>query len=311
MKKNCNKVPVRVKTEEDVDSVIQNIENGRICPVFAISNTTGECVDTLRSFLGRLPKVVKVAQAAELVDNDQIQTKFIVDSRHFCKGIGLILAGTVLKGTIKLNQELMFGPDKNGSFTPVMIKGIHENRVDIAEAPEMSSITVAIKMTGKNNGPTKMKHIRKGQCLINPITHKTKGYNPYQSVCIKYFDAQMKILHHATTIQEGYQAVLHMGGVRSTVQAVSITKEGKQDGDGEHHLRNGDSGIIRFKFKYGVELIDKGAKLMVREGNTKAFGFVKETFPMNQPPSDLDSTAFIIRNEKKKETEDKENQIQS
>jgi GTPase len=52
-------------------------------------------------------------------------------------------------------------------------------------------------------------------------------------------------------------------------------------------MRNGDSGIIRFKFKYGVELVEKGAKIMVREGNTKAFGFIKEIYPMNQPPKDL------------------------
>ena len=68
----------------------------------------------------------------------------------------------------------------------------------------MSSITVAIKMTGKNAGPIKAKNIRKGSCLINPIVAKTKGVNPYLDLCVKYFDAQMKILHHATTIQEGY-----------------------------------------------------------------------------------------------------------
>ena len=53
------------------------------------------------------------------------------------------------------------------------------------------------------------------------------------------------------------------------------------------HMRNGDSGIIRFKFKYGVELIEKNSKIMVREGNTKAFGYIKETYAMNAPPEDL------------------------
>lgn len=40
-------------------------------------------------------------------------------------------------------------------------------------------------------------------------------------------------------------------------------------------MRTGDSGVIRFKFKYGVEYIEKNAKVMIREGNTKAFGFIK------------------------------------
>jgi hypothetical protein len=39
-------------------------------------------------------------------------------------------------------------------------------------------------------------------------------------------------------------------------------------------MRANDQGIIRFKFKYGVEFIEKGAKIMVREGNTKAFGYI-------------------------------------
>ena len=33
----------------------------------------------------------------------EVHTKFIVDSRYFCKGVGLILGGTVLKGTLKLD----------------------------------------------------------------------------------------------------------------------------------------------------------------------------------------------------------------
>lgn len=32
-----------------------------------------------------------------------VHTKFIVDSRYFCKGVGLILGGTVLKGRVRLD----------------------------------------------------------------------------------------------------------------------------------------------------------------------------------------------------------------
>lgn len=52
-------------------------------------------------------------------------------------------------------------------------------------------------------------------------------------------------------------------------------------------MRTGDSGVIRFKFKYGVEYIEKGAKIMVREGNTKATGFITNVYSMNNPPTDL------------------------
>jgi len=301
MKRHCDKVPVKVKTEADVHQVVSTIETGKICPIFAISNTTGEHVDLLRLFLSRLPKVAAAKAAEEdasVAAESGITHKFVVDSRYFSKGVGLILGGTVLRGSVRLNQEMMFGPDRLGNFKPVIIKGIHENRVDITEAGEMASVCVNIKVSGKNAEPIKNNHIRKGSCLINHVAQKTKGVNQYQSLCIRYFDAQMKVLHHATTIQEGYQGVLHIGGVRQTVQAVRVARAAKSGKDepaeDSGHMRNGDSGMIRFKFKYGVELIEQGAKIMVREGNTKAFGFIKQTYAMNAPPADLVDN-FIIQ----------------
>jgi len=124
------------------------------------------------------------------------------------KAFGLILGGVVVKGKVKVNQELMFGPDKNGNFKPVVIKGIHEDRVAINEASATQSVCVNIK----SKELIKRNHVRKGVSLINPM--KVKGVNPYHSVVCKYFDANIKVLHHHTTIQEGYQAVIHVGGIR-------------------------------------------------------------------------------------------------
>ena len=64
-------------------------------------------------------------------------------------------------------------------------------------------------------------------------------------------------------------------------------------------MRAGDEDIIRFKFKYGVELIEVGAKLMIREGNTKCLGHVTKVYPMGENPFDM---------EKKFQGADKENQ---
>ena len=83
------------------------------------------------------------------------------------------------------------------------------------------------------------------------------------------------MLHHHTTIQDGYQGVLHIGGIRSTVQAVKVQNQDTSC------MRTGDEGTIRFKFKYGVEFVEQGAKIMVREGNTKAFGYISKVYPMN------------------------------
>mmetsp|Transcript_33039 Transcript_33039/g.50631 ORF Transcript_33039/g.50631 Transcript_33039/m.50631 type:complete len:150 (+) Transcript_33039:715-1164(+) len=146
---------------EDVEKVRATAATGKVCPIFSVSSCTGEGIDFLRSFLGTVPKPKAVTSSvapeltAEEVTETEVTTKFIVDSRYFSKGIGLILGGTVLRGTVKIGQQMMFGPDRNGNFRPVTVKSIHENRVNIAEAGPMASVCLNIKTVGKNTEPIK------------------------------------------------------------------------------------------------------------------------------------------------------------
>ena len=55
----------------------------------------------------------------------------IIDSKYFSKTQGIILGGTVLKGTVKVGDTMMLGPDKGGLFNEVKVFGIHEDRVDL------------------------------------------------------------------------------------------------------------------------------------------------------------------------------------
>lgn len=162
MKINCSKTPWPVKTMEDIDKIKGNIKSGKICPIFSVSNLDATGIDLLRYFLSILPKstaqelnVKSMEDGIDQIQETEVTTKFIVDSRFFCRGVGLILGGTVLRGEIKLDQQMMFGPDRNGNFRPVVIKGIHENRVPIMEAGEMASICVHVKTIGKNSEPIK------------------------------------------------------------------------------------------------------------------------------------------------------------
>lgn len=61
----------------------------------------------------------------------------------------MVVGGVLTKGTVKLNQVMMFGPDKKGMFKEVVVKGIHENFVDIEEASANSSVCFNIKTVGK------------------------------------------------------------------------------------------------------------------------------------------------------------------
>ena len=130
-----------------------------------------------------------------------VKTHFTIDSKFNVKGVsGLVINGVVSKGSISINHELMLGPDRNGNFQLVTVKGIHENRVPIDIAPQNSLVCLNIKSKEAIN----QNHIRKGTCLINPLKVTKPGLNPYHSVVAKYFEAKIKVLHHHTTIQEGY-----------------------------------------------------------------------------------------------------------
>ena len=51
------------------------------------------------------------------------------DSVFFPKGVGTVVSGITLQGTVRINDMLMLGPDTLGNFQPVQVKGIHRRRM--------------------------------------------------------------------------------------------------------------------------------------------------------------------------------------
>ena len=43
-------------------------------------------------------------------------------------GVGTVVSGTNLRGTIRVNDTVMLGPDALGHFQPIAIKSIHRKR---------------------------------------------------------------------------------------------------------------------------------------------------------------------------------------
>jgi len=86
------------------------------------------------------------------------------------------------------------GPDKNGNFKPVTVKGIHENRVDIPHASKGASICIAVKTANKKDLPLKTKGMRKGMSLIEISKNyqaTKKNLNPLDALVIREFDAEV------------------------------------------------------------------------------------------------------------------------
>ena len=50
----CQRMPVVVKPEDDISIFAQNLASDKVCPIFAISNVTGEGIPKLKEFLSML-----------------------------------------------------------------------------------------------------------------------------------------------------------------------------------------------------------------------------------------------------------------
>ena len=56
-------------------------------------------------------------------------THFQVDHTFEVRGVGPVLSGTVVSGSVTLGQELLLGPDADGSFTAVEVTCIQRSQV--------------------------------------------------------------------------------------------------------------------------------------------------------------------------------------
>jgi len=53
----CNLKPILVKDSDDLDKIAEFMPNKTICPIFPISNVTGQGVNILKSFMSKLPSI--------------------------------------------------------------------------------------------------------------------------------------------------------------------------------------------------------------------------------------------------------------
>lgn len=178
-------------------------------------------------------------------------------------GVGVVVAGTMLAGTVKPGQTLQLGPDKTGTFKPVQVRSIHHKRIEVEQAFSGQAVCFSIKSLLKKE-QLKRTSFRKGMILVDKDSMPTPIFD---------FEAEVVILHHATTIKPNYQAVIHCGVIRQAAKVVDMDHD---------LLRTGDKGQIRFRYMYRPEYLKVGTTVLFREGRTKGLGVVSKIFPPKQ-----------------------------
>ncbi|XP_034192654.1 GTP-binding protein 1 [Osmia lignaria lignaria] len=242
----CRKVPVTVKTPDDVVVSATNFVSERLCPIFQVSNVSGENLNLLKMFLNLL--------TARMTSHDDEPAEFQIDDTYSVPGVGTVVSGTTLKGVIKLNDTLLLGPDPLGRFIPIAVKSIHRKRMPVREVRGGQTASFALKKI-------KRSQIRKGMVMVAP------ALNP--QACWE-FEGEILVLHHPTTISSCYQAMVHCGSIRQTASIISMSQD---------CLRTGDKALVRFRFIKHPEYIKPGQRMVFREGRTKAVGNVVKLIP--------------------------------
>jgi GTPase len=129
--KSANKTAIYIgKDDPDLDNYAEQLSEGKICPVFTLSNVTGEGVAELKKFMSALTSRIYLTGKFR-APSDPVE--FMIDGFYMVTGVGGVIAGTLTSGTVKLGDYLLLGPDNTGKFKEVVIKGIHYKRLSVEE----------------------------------------------------------------------------------------------------------------------------------------------------------------------------------
>ncbi|XP_077069026.1 GTP-binding protein 1 isoform X2 [Siphateles boraxobius] len=263
----CRKIPVLVQNKDDVIVTASNFSSERICPIFQISNVTGENMDLLKMFLNLL--------SSRSSFKDHEPAEFQIDDTYSVPGVGTVVSGTTLRGLIRLNDTLLLGPDPLGAFLSITVKSIHRKRMPVKEVRGGQTASFALKKIKRSS-------IRKGMVMVSPRLNPQAYWE---------FEAEILVLHHPTTISPRYQAMVHCGSIRQTATILSMTSD---------CLRTGDKATVHFRFIKTPEYLHIDQRLVFREGRTKAVGTItKLLLSTNNQPSNSKPPQIKMQSTKK------------
>uniref|UniRef100_A0A7S4W2L0 Tr-type G domain-containing protein n=1 Tax=Alexandrium monilatum TaxID=311494 RepID=A0A7S4W2L0_9DINO len=259
--KAVRRQPVLVSGEGDLQDAAEGLVADRACPIFQVSNVSGEGLPLLRSFLQRVPSRLR---DSGLFRPPSAPVEFHIDGVFTVNGVGLVVAGLLRAGSVRPNQQLLLGPDKSSQFKPVLVKTIHCKRVPSELAESGQHCGFALRSLVKKE-TLKKSSFRKGMVLVDAAAQPKATWE---------FRAEVVILHHATTIRERYQAMIHCGIIRQCAAVKHMSCE---------LLRTGDKAMVTFRFVYHGEYLRPGSPLLFREGRTKGLGRVVEVLHESSP----------------------------
>jgi GTPase len=256
---NILKKPYIVRDTADVIMCSKQLYTDSCAPIFHVSNVTGEGIDHLTKFINITGKRLK--------DYNSSSVEFHIDTIYNnIRGVGMVVAGNLVSGKVKIGDNLLIGPTVNNKYEKVTIKSIHCKKVPLESINFASYVCFGVKNVDKEK-------IKKGCVIVSSESN---------AVCVKRFTSEIKILKtHSTTVRVGYEPTIYTSSIRQTAKIISVTnKENDRnieyDEENQNILRAGDKALVTFEFKYNPVFLKKGSIIFLNEGSTKGIGIVDE-----------------------------------
>jgi len=243
------------KATQEVNQYINSVsQNNNIIPVISISNKVGTNLENLHSIIKNLKPIQQWKK--ESFEG----SLFYIDSKFKVPGIGLVVSGTLKGENINVNQKLWLGP-VGGKFVEIRVRSLHNSICqDVKSIYDSENSCIAVKFINARE-QLEREQIKKGMLIISNL-------EKYKKNVIKSFKAKVRILHHTTTITNGYRPVIHCGPIRQSASIKLL--------DEKECLRTGDKRLVSFTYGNHSEFMEIDSVFFFRDGTTKGVGEVVE-----------------------------------
>lgn len=253
------RIPLNVRTTEDILLSVKNIYNFNMTPIFYTSCVTGEGMDKLKQFLNLVGK----NNSNIIKKNNENKVEYHIDHIYNVLGVGIVLGGNLVNGSIKIGDKLLMGPGTNGEYENVMIKSIYCKKISLQVVSHGSYVCLGIKKIDK-------KLIKRGNVIIS---------NNNDRLSVKKFISKITVLRtHSTSIRVGYEPLFHAYSIRKVVKIIEIAnkKNAKNCVVDDNILRSNDTADVTFEFKHDPQYLKVGTRFIISEGKCKICGEVLE-----------------------------------
>lgn len=231
---NCTAIS---ETRNSIDTIVSDIDSNTI-PVIRTSAVNKSGIDVLDELFAKLPKT--------RIEDDDGDFRMYIDKTYVVEGVGTVVSGTIMSGSVSVGDSIYLGPTAEGEFINTKARSIEIHYHQVEEATAGQLVSIAIRNISEEQ-------VRRGMVLTS------KERSP-----VREFEAEVMILNHPTRVTDGYEPVVHLETISETVQ---------MDPD-DPPLLPGDTGTAKMKFKFNPYFVEEGQRFVLREGESKGVGTV-------------------------------------